>query len=188
MLRYNSQYGQMDYVDKNNKTTPDVAPAFYVESIIRYLDKPQQSDELRININDHNCFGWDFNYDTLNFFSNNSILADFCKNRVIIHPKYERVVMDSLINAHKACLSNNKVEYRHHNLGWTQSGDDEIFLYDQNTINGITSYSDRTNFKFCSGDEQVYKDFLTNTVYPVPTLALAMSLRLFGGYNIALKE
>lgn len=187
MLQYNSQYGQMDYIG-SKKTTPNVAPAFYVEGIVRYLDKEQQSDKLSINVNNHNTYGWQFDYDTLNLFSNNSILADFCKNKVIINPKYESDVLNYLIYGYNDCLNNNRIEYLHHSLGWVQNGDDEVFLYQQNDINGITSYSDRTNFKFCSGDEQVYKDFLTNTVYPVPTLALAMSLRLFGGYNIALKE
>lgn len=187
MLSYNSQYGQMDYIG-TKKTTPNVAPAFYADSIVRYLDKSQQSDKLCINVNDHNYGQWRFNYDTMNLYSNNSILADFCKNKVLINPKYESVVLDYLFDGYNYCLNNNRIVYLHHNLGWTQIGGNEVFLYEQNTVNGITSYSDRTNFKFCSGDEQVYKDFLTNTVYPVPTLALAMSLRLFCGYNIALKE
>lgn len=38
------------------------------------------------------------------------------------------------------------------------------------------SVTSRNTFRFQSGDEAVYKAFLTNTVYTVPTLALAMSL------------
>ena len=187
MLYLNSQYGQMDYIAKKS-TTPNIAPAFHVESIVRSLDKTEQSDKLCINVNDHNRRCWQFYYDTTNLYSNNSILSDFCKNKVIINPIYESVVVDYLVNGYNDCLNNNLIECRHHNLGWTEINDNEVFLYNQNTINGTTSLSDRTNFKFRSGDEQTYKDLLTNTVYPVPTLALAMSLRLFGSYNITLKE
>ncbi len=114
--------------------------------------------------------------DSKALYERDSILLTLSKNRVVVDPRYRDCINDYLYEQYRVCKASHKIKLTHHNLGWAVIGEKEIFLRDQNSVNNSVSQSDRTGFRFRSGDEKVYKDFLRNTVYPVPTLALAMTL------------
>ncbi|MDE6303126.1 MAG: hypothetical protein K2M36_06030, partial [Clostridia bacterium] len=159
-----------NYVDK------DIAPAFRAKKIIRQLDKTNVSDGLVIEANDHLKEQFKFELSVEAVYSSPSLLAELSKHKVVVLPGYEYEIRKYLIKAHQRCASANKIEYRHSNLGWTEVDDNEVFLYDQNVVNGKKSLSARKKFKFQGGSEKAYKDFLSKKVYPIPTLSLAMSI------------
>lgn len=139
------------------------------------MDK-NTSEQLHINVNDHNIETWSFDLDMQTLYARDSILLELSKNRVVVDPRFRDAITDYLYNEYRACKAKSAVRSIHHGLGWKVVDGQELFLYDRNTIGSSVSYSDRKGFKFRSGDEALYKDFLRNTVYPVPTLALAMTL------------
>lgn len=174
-LKINSKGACMDLVT-SRKVHPDVAPAFRVQKLIRNLENEFSEEIMQIAVNNRNRAKWDFNISTLAMYDSQPLLAEFCKHRLMIKRDLEPLVIDHLFDEYERCDQNGLVSYHHHSLGWTEIQGKEVFLYDNNVINGITSQSDRSKFRFRSGSEQVYKDFLKNTVYPVPTLSLAMAI------------
>lgn len=169
------QYGCLDY--KGSRTmTKDIAPAFRAGKIIRQIDKDDMEDNLFIQVNDHFKSKSEFELSISTLYASQPVLAELCKHKIVMNPKWESAIRDYLIDEYKRCEIKELIEYRHQGLGWTDIGGKEVFLYDKNIIGNKTSICNRKDFKFCSGDKQVYEDFLKNTVYPVPTLALAMSI------------
>ena len=152
-----------------------MAPALTADYIIRVLDK-KTSEQLHINVNDHNIETWSFDLDMQTLYARDSVLLELSKNRVVADPRYKDAIVDYLYNEYRDRKAKSAVRSIHHGLGWKVLDGKELFLYDQNAIGSSVSYSDRKDFKFRSGDEALYKDFLQKTVYPVPTLALAMTL------------
>ncbi|MDY4676629.1 MAG: DUF927 domain-containing protein [Candidatus Borkfalkiaceae bacterium] len=131
---------------------------------------------LEIEVNDHNIEHYFIYFPVSALYNAKDTLSELAKRRVLLPtwldfyiPKYLRV-------AYNICLKKRLIEYRHYTLGWYNNGKTDVFLYDKSTINGVNSICSREAFSFTKGDKQTYLDFLKETVYPIPTLSLALSV------------
>ena len=157
-------------------TQKDIAPAFRAKNIIRTLESTDVADSLLIEVSDHLKSTFKFELSMSAVYGNPSVLAELCNHRVIVNGEYDAPIRKYLISEYKRCADKNLIDYRHNTLGWAEIDNQNVFLYDKNTVGNKNSVSARTKFKFQHGSQETYNDFLNNTVYPVPTLALAMAI------------
>lgn len=129
-----------------------------------------------ISVNDFNSRNYSFTLDTCCLFQQQSILAELVKHQIVIGPEFQHVIVTYLVNCYNECKKQGHISYYHYSLGWSFIDGRQVFLFDNNIVNGKTSTSMRENFRFRKGDKELYEDFLKNTVYPVPTLSLALSI------------
>lgn len=173
----NFTYGYMSAIvgQKSPKTLQDIGPAFEVRKVILSLDTDKCNPQVEIFVNDHGKT-YSFIMAVEELFDVKSVCYSLCKRGIIMDTQYKKPITRLIIDGITNCKSAGLVEYRHNNLGWSDIGGKEIFLYNKNIILGQPSVFNRQNFAFSRGNEKTYKQFLSDTVYPVDTLALAMSI------------
>ena len=176
MLELDFMNGWMNYKHPTDpaKDRKNVCPAIWVDNLIFSLDDNDSEYQLAIQVNDH-CYNY------LEFTLNFSDVVNYQQLPIILARKgflgfsnYEKAVANYLIAEQQRCLTDGKIEYRHHRLGWYEYNGQQHFLMNVNHVGGTTSMCERKNFKFHNGSQGDYEDFLRKVVYPVPTLALAM--------------
>lgn len=168
-------YGCMNRVVKNNME-PNICPGFHAEKILECLDSSDVVPQLVIFMNDNNREFKRFNIELPNVNDPQTVLAELAKHGIVLPPQCRAEVCNYLVEQFNYCRNNQIKEYRHKRLGWYDDGNGQkVFLYDTNTVNGkVSTYADK-NFDFQKGNKADYENFLREVIYPVPTLALAMS-------------
>ncbi len=175
MFLTNSNKACMDWASKNQDLS-DVCALFHGSKIIRRIDENNHADELCISVNDHNEYAYEFTVPVATIVDHPTLLATFVGKGITVSHYMVQSLSEYLMNDYRECKKANQIEYRHKRLGWHTYRDNDYFLYDQTQIGNSVSKCTRTNFRFTGGDEATYRQFLTDTVYPVPTLALAMAI------------
>ncbi len=165
----------MEWTSQNTHI-PDVCSLFHGSKIIRRIDENSYADELCISVNDHNERTYEFTVPVATIVDHPTLLATFVGKGLALSYYMVQSLSEYLMNDYRECKKARRVEYRHKRLGWHTYQGQDYFLYDQTQIGNTLSKCTRTNFRFTGGDEATYRQFLTDTVYPVPTLALAMAI------------
>lgn len=105
-----------------------------------------------------------------------SLTAKLVANGLTLDHYMKHAASMYLMDGYRKCQINDLYEYRHNSLGWYLYQGRKLFLYDETKIDGthISKYEKPFNFK--RGSETEYIKFLKNEIFPVPTLALALSI------------
>ncbi len=175
MFHLNSSNACMEWTSQNTHI-PDVCSLFHGSKIIRRIDENSYADELCISVNDHNERTYEFTVPVATIVDHPTLLATFVGKGLALSYYMVQSLSEYLMNDYRKCKKARRVEYRHKRLGWHNYQGQDYFLYDQTQIGNTLSKCTRTNFRFTGGDEATYRQFLADTVYPVPTLALAMAI------------
>ncbi len=175
MFLKNSLNACMEWTSQNQNLS-DVCALFYGSKIIRRIDDDTRADELCISVNDHNQHSYEFTVPVTVIVDYPTLLATFVGKSLALSYYMGQSLSEYLMNDYRECQQANRIEYCHTQLGWYTYRGQEYFLYDQTKIGNTLSKCTRTNFRFTSGDESKYRQFLAETVYPEPTLALALSI------------
>ncbi len=165
-----------------NKPIQNVCAYFEGTKIIRRIDDNSVSDQLLIAVNNRNKNKYEFTVPVEQLVDLPALLSACVANKLTLHHYMQHGLSQYLMDCYRECEASGKIEYRHNRLGWFEANGKQNFLMQTNDVNGSVSKCARPDFKFRKGDEQVYKQFLADTVYPVPTLALAMAI----GYSAPL--
>ena len=164
----------LDYVSKTTgETTKDVAPIFYVESIVRNVEQPNGLDSLRIRVNDHNMRDYTFDM-TADKLHSTTLTADLCKNGVMIEPCWQFAVIKHLMYGYKECIKTQSIVYQNQVLGWYPFEGKKYYFYDETDFGNNHALTTRTEFEFQKGDKTKYFNFLKETVFPSTELSLAL--------------
>lgn len=167
--------GCMNRVFKNTIET-NICAGFHAEKIVECLDSNDTPPQLVIEVNENNRNFKKFSIDVAKTNDTQTVLAELAKQGIVLTPQCKGDVCNYLVNEFNRCRNSQIKEYRHKRLGWYDCGNGQkVFLYNTNTINGkVSTYADE-NFDFRNGNKADYEKFLRDVIYPVPTLALAMS-------------
>lgn len=174
-IYHDTANGCMNYVAKN-ATLKNISAGFHAVKIIECLDCNDTPPQLVIEMNESNCNFKVFSIEAPKLNDTQTVLAELAKHGIVLKPKYKMDVCNYLVDEYNRCRINQRKEYYHRRLGWYDDNNGQkVFLYDKNIINGkISTYADE-NFDFQKGNKADYEKFLREVIYPVPTLALAMS-------------
>ncbi len=175
MFTTNFKHACMEWTSKN-QTIPDVCAAFKSTKILRQADDETATDALLIEVNDHNRDRYEFTVSVDTLVNLDALLSTFVAHRLTVSHYMQHALSEHLMAEYRQLCAENVIEYRHSRLGWTRIGDKDYFLYDSTPIGSHVSKCSRKNFKFRRGSEETYRQFLAETVYPVPTLALALAI------------
>lgn len=176
MLEQNLANGCMDYSSKN-ASKPNICDAFEVTGVIRTLENLTGSERFLISVNDHNIDRYTFEVpSSIVSKLNGELVKELCDNQLIIPARYEKDAREYITNQYMEYKQARKIEYRHSGLGWYEHNGTKLFLTQENTVGATMSKSTRKDFKFKSGDEAEYKQFLRDKIYTNPTLSLGMAL------------
>ncbi len=175
MLLPNTTNFSMDW-QSEKRFEPNVCAFFEVYTIIRKSDTFDSADELLISVNDRNRRTYEFIVSAEVLGDPTALLAICIRNGLSLSYFMAASLSEYLMDGYRKCQNANRIEYRHKRLGWHTYQGQDYFLYDQTQIGNTLSKCTRTNFRFTGGDETTYRQFLADTVYPVPTLALAMAI------------
>lgn len=134
------------------------------------------AEDLLISVNDHNRRFYDFIIESSSIYDTQGLLKELAKNKLLLPPWIGIELSIHIHYWYTECLKKGAIEYKHSKLGWLDYNGQEFFLYKETDINGIKSCCARKNIDFCNGSEETYKQFLKETVYPIPTLSLAMAI------------
>lgn len=176
MLELDFMNGWMNYKHSQDpaKDRVNVCPAIWVDNLIFSIDEENGEYQLATQVSDHN-------YNHLEFTLNYSDVVNYQQLPIVLARKgflgfsnYEKAIANYLVAEQQRCLIDGKIEYRHHRLGWYEYKNQHYYLMDENFIAGRQSKCERKNFKFHRGNQSTYEQFLRTTIYPMPTLALAM--------------
>ena len=181
MIAVDYQHGFLS-VSIRGITRDDVGPALIVESIRRSITR-NESDRLILLVNDHNKATSRFELDTVDLYSNTSLLQVFCRNHVLYPLWIENEMRDFLIQCYQERVQSDSIIYSHDKLGWYLYNDRLSFLYDITDVDGHLSTYNDSSFPFRSGSADVYAQFLSDVVWPCPTLSLAMAIGLASVVN-----
>lgn len=176
--------GSYTYYSKKTTTTLTVAPEFHVVKVIRDFDCKSTPDLLHIEVNEFRTRTFEFDFPITSVYDRN-FLQLLAQNGVAVHPDFAESIANIIFKGYNACITSNAIEYRHSALGWQ----DDLFLYDYTTLpDGTKSRCSRENFRFRNGDKYAYENFLKSTVYPCPTLSLALSIGYAAVVSARLKD
>ena len=166
----------MDFYAKNN-TYEDMCDEFEVTKITRSLENNKTGEKIVIVANDHNVGIRQFEIPANAIVSTSKdIMVELANNRIVLPTWCEASVRNYIVNGYLDCKRNKKIEYSHSGLGWYDHQGTKVYLYDRNTINGITSVSNRDSFKFSKGSKEEYRKFLNEKIYTHSNLALGMAI------------
>lgn len=146
------------------------------------LESGNAGGNLHVNVNLYKTKQYDFLLPVSDIVDAKTFVATLANNGCVIMTPFERIIAEHFKDEYANCLKNGKVEYTHKRLGWYQHNGKYYYLYDQNDIDGKTSTCALTDFRFTKGSKEVYEQFLKETVYPVPSLSLALAI----GYSAVL--
>ncbi len=196
---YNHELGCMDVQLNDGSKAHDICSAFSAKKIIINADG---TTNLYICVNDHNTLYYDFELPVTLLADTKELHKFLLDQRLTIPIGFSGWTNVYLINNYHKLSNSRKIEFRHVTLGWQKSvpknqprlsaktqkspssstSNYYPFLYESNNINGFPSYYAYDDFEFTRGSEQEYKEFLQNTIFPVPTLSLALAI----GYSAVL--
>lgn len=195
MLTFNSKKGCMDYYSGKTEIH-DICSAFHATKLIIPADE-NDPPILHIEVIDHNNFDFSsaFNLSVPLLADPNELLKAFLANKLPIPLWAKHDLSDYMHQEYSSICKKHLYEYRHGTLGWATpeknglklscpnpampTGNEtspRIFLWQRNSIEGITSLYNDKSFRFSRGSEQEFKTFLKNTVFSTPTLALAITI------------
>ncbi len=173
MFLLNNKRGCMDS-DDGVTINRNVCAAFGVEKIVRSLDKNDVSPTMQIWVNDHNLRKFSFALPVTDIYEITSVLRALAQYGVFVYPCYRQATEAYLTYELQRC---KKIEYTHSRLGWFEHDGALLYLHEQNILpDGFISKSERKGFGFSLGSREAYENFLRTTVFPCPTLALAMAI------------
>ena len=139
--------------------------------VVRIIDLlPESPNDRRVEIFTRNeTFSNTFSVKLKDLSNNKEILSACNANYLIIESKYEGLVCSEIIRQKNSLLSQGKIEYEHHFMGWYEFKDTTRFFYDELDVPGIIkSTCVRPHGKFMRGDENNYDDMLNKHVYKTP--------------------
>lgn len=161
----------MDYSRANGKSIiPNVCAYFECPKVYSYLDGTKEN-ELLIFYNDEGRKG--------SFFLPSNILYDYpqlmkaCSiKQMPIHDFICHDMSFMLVNRYRELLNLDKIEYRHSQLGWHNTNQGTIFLFDNTPYNNARSICVRS-MSFSNGDRKTYLDLIESQILPRKELTLA---------------
>jgi hypothetical protein len=176
MIEINQANGCMDYRSKNT-SVKDVCNAFEVKSIIRSLENSTGGECLAISVNDHGYTYYEFEVPASIIAKiSGGLISELCDHQLVIPIDYEKDARKYITQQYMGQKRALNIEYRHSGLGWHKYNGSKYFLTEAGYAGALKSKSTRTEFKFRSGNEAAYKQFLKDKIYTNPTLSLGMAL------------
>ena len=117
-----------------------------------------------------------------------TLVSKLVANGLTIDHYMKHAASRYLMEGYRLCQTNDQYEYRHNSLGWFEFQGRKLFLSDQTKIdeNHVSKYEKPFNFR--RGSETEYIKFLKNEIFPIPTLALAISIGYSSVVASILKE
>ena len=175
MFIANEKDGCLDYCNQEGEVNRDVAPLFYVKTIIRSVENPNGLEKWIIHVNDHNKREYDFVLAAETIYQTN-FLAALSKGGIIVAPFWCEYIILHLLDGQKKCEKTNSIVYQNKVLGWYPFEEKLYYFYDETKFDNNYAITTRSKFKFKKGDEQTYLKFLQDIVLPSPELSLALVL------------
>lgn len=164
---------------KNGEVHKDVAPLFYVQSVIRNVENPNGLDTLQIYVNDHNLRTYEFNL-TADKIHGTNITAELSHYGIMIEPSWHFAVVSHLVYGYKQCVKTGSIVYQNKVLGWYPFEGKDYYFFDETDFNGKHSICTRRPIEFTKGDKKTYLKFLEDTVFPSVELSLALVIGFSG--------
>lgn len=144
-----------------------------LQEVIDEQDITKKS-KLVVAYNDNNLYKGQFILPVNALTNKEELHKQFINNQVAICDYHLHDAQRILSRNLRTLRQNNQISYSHQNLGWHTIGQNDCFLYDDNTIvNGKKSQCIRQNFRFQCGDETAYQRLLDEEVFPSKELTLA---------------
>ena len=160
---------------KNGDVTENVAPLFYVKSIIRNVETPNGLDTWLIHVNDHNQREFEFELSSKAIHLQ-TLTAELSENGVMIAPFWTKFVVSHLLYGHQKCQEEGCISYRNKVLGWYPFNGTSYYFYDETDFDGKHAQCARKSIEFQKGDKETYLKFLKDTVFPSTELSLALAI------------
>lgn len=113
---------------------------------------------------------------TKDVVSIDTLVSKLVSNGLTLDHYMKHAASKYLMDGYRLCQINDLYEYRHNSLGWFEYQGRKLFLYDKTQIDCTHISKYEKPFSFRSGNEKEYVEFLKNEIFPVPTLALALSI------------
>ena len=172
-----SDNAEINFNDRDNGGNSN--GVFYnlkVEKIIRKLesDKDEPDKLLITNV----ILGESFELSVVGLSDDRELPKLLASKHVPVIRKERSNVQSYLITRYNELLKQKQIEYRHSQLGWFKYEDSDLFLLQNNELNGVISNCDRKCFEFQRGEVETYLTFLDEIVYTNHNLALAVTIGL----------
>ena len=145
-----------------------------IQCISRILDSENSEADSLLIVNGSNEF--ELPVDIL--VDDKEFPKALAKNKIAVKREQRTNLQNYLIEEYNRLKSCNSIVYRHTRLGWLNMGDYGLFLTGVNDFENFKSVSNRINFEFCSGDINLYNDFLSQCVFNNDNLTLAVAIGL----------
>ncbi len=175
MFVNNPNDGCLDYSSQDGEVHRDVAPLFYVKTIIRSVENPNGLEKWIIHVNDHNKREYDFVLPAESVYQAN-FLATLSKEGIIVSPFWAEHIIAHLLYGKKKCEETDNIVYQNTVLGWYPFNDKAYYFYDETEVDGKKSFTTRKKFKFQKGRREDYLEFLKEVVFPSTELSLALAI------------
>ncbi|MBO4982582.1 MAG: DUF927 domain-containing protein [Clostridia bacterium] len=187
MLVINTQNRTMDY-SSNNVIANDVCRQFEVKKIVKSIDAPDDEATLLIEVKKNHTESRFFELPTSAIVGIDSLIGKLVANGLTLDHYMKHSASMYLMDGYRLCQNDDRYEYRHNSLGWFDYEGKDVFLYDQSKVDETHISKYIKPFKFKNGDKQAYIDFLKNEMFPVPTLALALTIGYSAVVSSKLKD
>ena len=179
--------GCLDYCNQEGEVQQDIAPLFYVQSIIRSVETPNGLDQLEIYVNDHHNRTYTFQLSAKSIHTPN-LTAELCEHGIMVDPFWSGFIASYLLNGYRACAKTNSIVYQNKVLGWYEFEDKTYYFYDETDFDGKHAICARPKMQFRKGDREKYMDLIRNVVLPSTELSLALSIGYTAVVAARLKE
>jgi hypothetical protein len=179
--------GCYDYHSQKGEVYKDVAPIFYVETILRSVENPKGLDSWQIYVNDHNQRTYTFALKS-DCIHQTNLLSTLAANGIIISPCWYDAVCNHLLYGHQQCRQTQSIVYQNKVLGWYKFEDKTYYFYDETDFDGKHAICARPKMQFRKGDREKYMDLIRNVVLPSTELSLAISIGYTAVVAARLKE
>lgn len=175
----NQKSMMMDYIDAKGAIIPGVSDLIKVKSIIRYIDQPDISTRVVLEVTsmgNQREFIIDFGK---SIKSQETMLEELTKREYFISFKFVNALRDYLISSAQYAQSIQSYQFYHETLGYLKVDGQPIkfLLGDTRYMNQVSLYADR-NFKFISGNKADYDDFMKTHILPFESMRFALVLGL----------
>ena len=167
--------GCLDYCNQEGEVQQDIAPLFYVQSIIRSVENPNGLDQLEIYVNDHHIRTYTFLLSAKSIHTPN-LTAELCEHGIMVDPFWAKFVASHLIYGYRECAKTNSIVYQNKVLGWYEFEDKTYYFYDETDFDGKHAICARPKMQFRKGDREKYLDLIRNVVLPSTELSLALTI------------
>ena len=167
--------GCLDYCNQEGEVQQDIAPLFYVQSIIRSVETPNGLDQLEIYVNDHHIRTYTFQLSAKSIHTPN-LTAELCEHGIMVDPFWSGFIASYLLNGYRACAKTNSIVYQNNVLGWYEFEDKTYYFYDETDFDGKHAICARPKMQFRKGNREKYMDLIRNVVLPSTELSLALSI------------